>query len=524
MAPPQRPNSPRVLSLVAFVLGINHAVAGTGEPYESPVYMNFCQAEELLQKALIAHGGKALRERSTNITIAYDGRFSNEAHYARPWATRDYDIRNGIWKYSSEWNALLSDSTYFFDRPLPTLTVLDSQQGWQRDAGAPMAEAILPEDLNRAWQSEWEMFPHEFLRQAETRRETLRHLGGDEQHDVLEYNAEDGTRRALLLDKESSLLHRVERIGHWKRKGDRLEWREFRDYQPDEDAQIPRTIIAHEEHGGSKSRLTLHLRKIQLGVEQTDDDFAIPHSHRSAIDRWDLQRPSPPEVDSGFLPVHDLGDGVSIIDLPSSDARSLLVEFSDFTLIAEAGDNSEISERMLATVENRFPEKPVRYVAMSHHHPLYTGGIRPYVYRGVTILATEGNVEYLTDLATRPYRIQPDAQHQDPLDPEFEIIDDLLVLEDESQRVEFHEFDFSQHTDEFVLTFVPSHGLVVTGDLVSVPTEGELRPAGPRARAVHRLIRERDLDVEVLMQTWYLRDGKQLAPIADLREMVGLLR
>src|SRR6185436_8254957 len=96
----------------------------------------------------------------------------------------------------------------------------------------------------------------------------------------------------------------------------------------------------------------------------------------------------------------------------------------------EAGDHSAIAARLLATADRLLPGKPVRYVAMSHHHPLYANGLRPYAQRGITILTTAGSSAYIRDLTTRPYRIEPDAQQRKPHEPKIELIDGTRIIED----------------------------------------------------------------------------------------------
>jgi glyoxylase-like metal-dependent hydrolase (beta-lactamase superfamily II) len=198
------------------------------------------------------------------------------------------------------------------------------------------------------------------------------------------------------------------------------------------------------------------------------------------------------------------------------------VAFSDFAVVVEAGDHSDISARLLATVDHLLPDKPVRYVAMTHHHPLYASGLRPYVQRGITVLATAGDVAYYRDLVTRPYRIHPDEQQRQPREPKFEVIDKVRIIKGGKQRLEFYEFDYSTHTDEYVLPYLPSHKLIVTGDMVYIGRGEKLSPAGSRDRAVYRLVKERKLDVQNIMQTWFLAQTDHLVPYSLLEEQVRL--
>jgi glyoxylase-like metal-dependent hydrolase (beta-lactamase superfamily II) len=188
----------------------------------------------------------------------------------------------------------------------------------------------------------------------------------------------------------------------------------------------------------------------------------------------------------------------------------------------EAGDRSELGERILATADHLLPDKPVRYVALTHHHPLYACGLRPYVRRGVTVLATPGDTAYYRDLATRPYRIRPDEQQRSPREPRFEVIGRTRVLSDGKQRLELHEFGYSTHTDEYVLPYVASQKLIVTGDMVYILRGDTPRPANARERAIHRVVKERKLDVRNIMQTWFLERSNATVPYSVLEEKVRL--
>jgi len=387
--------------------------------------------------------------------------------------------------------------------------------------GKSRPDSIPEQDLETRLQEELEILPQEYLRQARHGAAGLWLLSGSEAYDVLAYTLDHGENRALFLDADTHLLMRVERIGHWEHKGDRLEWRTFTDYVERDGTKVPLHSEVQTEGSSYQFNVRTEITKAEFGAPVGTDEFSIPAAFRAGLEGWTLHEP---EMESpvALLPVHDLGKGAYIIDLALSDSRSLLVAFSDFAVIVEAGDRSALSARLLATADSVLPDKPVRYVAMTHHHPLYANGIRPYVQRGITVLTTAGNVAYLGDLATRPYRIHPDAQQRKPRAPNFEVIVGTRIIEDGEQRLEFHGFDYSTHTDEYVLPYLPTHKLIVTGDMVYILPDENLRPASSRARAIHRLVEERKLDVQNIMQTWFLNRSDDLVPYSDLEETVQL--
>ena len=73
-----------------------------------------------------------------------------------------------------------------------------------------------------------------------------------------------------------------------------------------------------------------------------------------------------------------------------------------------------------------------------------------------------------------------------------------------------------------MLTYLPSHKLIVTGDLVYILRNTELRPANSCELAVHRLVTERGLDVQSIVQTWFLGQSDHLVPYTVLEQKVRL--
>lgn len=506
--------------LTAVLLSVQVLSAfGSGEPQESFLYQNFVRASEILDRAVAAHGGEELLDRTLDFRLSFTGTLINQGHFVRPWAVLEYPIE-GTQVYSSELRASKSELTQEESgERFPSFTIVGRANGLELRTGKSRADSIPAEDLETRLRQELEILPHEYLRQARAGAAGLRLLSGCEGYDVLTYALDGDESRALYLDANTHLLMRVERIGHWKHKGDRLEWRTFSEYVDRNGIAVPLRSESHTEGSSYQFNVRTEITEAEFGSPVGADELSVPEKFRTGFEGWTLQKPSL-EDPNALLPFHDLGGGVYIVELDIS--RSLLVSFSDFAVVVEAGDYSEISARLLATADHLLPGKPVRYVAMTHHHPLYTGGLRPYVQRGVTILATAGDVDYYRDLTTRPYRIHPDEQQRAPREPRFEVIDNVRIIDDETQRLELYEFDYSTHCDEFVLPYLPSHKLIVTGDLVYVVRDEAPRPASPRALAVHRLVTERKLDVQNIMQTWYLDRADHLVPYSALEERVRL--
>lgn len=509
-----------VLAVCVVVTGCASSAIASGEPQESLLYNNFVRASEVLDRAIEAHGGAGLIDRAADFRVEYRGTFRYEAHYARPWAQRDYRLE-ATTVYSASAQSLKSEATLvdtIDNEVMPSFRIVGPSNGLWLDAGEEQPDSIAMKDLAKSMREELEILPHEYLHQARSVAATLRLLPASNEHDIVCYNLDDGEARALFFDRTSHLLTRVERVGHWEHKGDRLEWRTFSDYTDRSGIRIPTRSECHIEGGSTQHNVITEITSFETGAPIGADDLTVPAASRPGFEHWMLRTPPPEDL----LPTHDLGSGVHVIDIEASDSRALLVAFPDFSVIVEAGDRSEVSERILATAENLLPKQPVRYVATSHHHPLYANGLRPYANRGITILATPGNVDYYRELATRPYRIHPDAQERNPREPKIEVIKGKHVIKSGKQRLELYPFDYSTHVDEFVLAYVPSKRLIVTGDLVYILRDKELRAANKREQAIHRVVKEHGLKVENVMQTWFLRQSDSTVPYSMLEGKIRL--
>ena len=496
----------------ALVLLLSASAAlASGEPQESIAYKNFVKASEILDRAIAAHGGPKLLERGVDLRVSFKGTLRREGHYARPGAYRDTPIKIEC-VYSTALGAVKSTLTEETEPPAVSLTIVGPANGTDvgGDKPAPTSQAEVADRLRE----ELEFLPQEYLRQARAGASGLRFLATAAGADVLHYTLPNDENRALYIDAKTHLLARVERIDHWTMKGDRLEWRTFDGYAERDGIRVPLRSEMHHENESTQYNVSTEIVEFKVGAEVKADEFRAP----------DFTLAPAPEKAADLLPVHDLGKGVYVIDVPPSDSRALLVGFADFAVVVEAGDRSELGERILETAASVMPGKPVRYVAMTHHHPLYANALRPYVQQGVTVLATAGNVDYYRELTTRPYRIHPDAQQRAPKEAVIEVVKGTRVIKDDTQRLELYAFDFSTHTDEYVLPYLPSHKLIVTGDMVYVLRGDKPGPANTRERAVHRVVTEHKLDVDAIMQTWFLERADALTPYDLLEEKIRLAK
>ena len=70
-----------------------------------------------------------------------------------------------------------------------------------------------------------------------------------------------------------------------------------------------------------------------------------------------------------------LGDGIYRFTTGGGSYDSIFIEFQDHIMMLEAGQNEARSLAYIAEAKKMFPNKPIRYVMITHPHSDHTGGL-----------------------------------------------------------------------------------------------------------------------------------------------------
>lgn len=116
-----------------------------------------------------------------------------------------------------------------------------------------------------------------------------------------------------------------------------------------------------------------------------------------------------------------------------------------------------------------------------HHHPHYTGGLRAFAAAGAIVLAPAGNARAAEALLRRPFTLAPDRLARSGLTPRVEAFRGRRVIEEGPTRIEAIDIGAaSEHTDEYVVFYLPRQRLLFQGDLGWSATPGGGIRAGRR--------------------------------------------
>jgi glyoxylase-like metal-dependent hydrolase (beta-lactamase superfamily II) len=227
--------------------------------------------------------------------------------------------------------------------------------------------------------------------------------------------------------------------------------------------------------------------------------------------------PAPPDVSGADLAVEELLPGVVSFATKSLDARTIVVEFADHCIALGAPLTSALGEHVVASIAQRFPDKPLRYVLFGHHHPHYTGGLRAFLAAGATVVALPNNARYAAEIAARPFTFEPDAWARAHATPQIVSFSGRREFADAGRRLEAIDIGArSDHTDEYLVFYLPHEQVLLEDDIGwSAAQDGKLR-FGSRSRGLRDAIVERSLVVRTLWQSWPVVSARPSITFAEL--------
>jgi hypothetical protein len=160
--------------------------------------------------------------------------------------------------------------------------------------------------------------------------------------------------------------------------------------------------------------------------------------------------------------VAKVADG--IWDVRVAGAGGAIVEFADRLVMFEAYGGEAQTLARINAADRLVPGKKVGAVIVSHHHFDHTGGLRAAVSRGLEVISHRGNHGIIREMAGRSAVYYPDALARNPRELKFTPVDDKLVLEDRTRRLEIYRVVEHSHMPNAVFAYLPRERIMMEGD------------------------------------------------------------
>ncbi|MET0752400.1 MAG: MBL fold metallo-hydrolase, partial [Pyrinomonadaceae bacterium] len=275
-------------------------------------------------------------------------------------------------------------------------------------------------------------------------------------HNVVSYANEDGAEVALYFDEKTNLLSKFETLGTDPFFGDVVFETIFPGYKTENNQQIPTGRILKT---GDEMTEEIRYEQVAFNTTFSDDKFKAPNDFKAVI--------FPP-----VQPLNKLSENVYTVN--AGGYNVLFVAFKDFIFVMEAPGGDNVSRQAIEQIKKTFPDKPIRYVAVTHHHDDHAGGIRTYIAEGATVIAAPGEKSFFEKVAKSKFTIDIDALTRIPQPLKIETLENgKRVLTDGATTVEIYDIGSGPHTDEMLVAYLPNEKILFQGDLLNRPSNGD---------------------------------------------------
>jgi len=180
--------------------------------------------------------------------------------------------------------------------------------------------------------------------------------------------------------------------------------------------------------------------------------------------------------------------------------------------------NDEASTAAMSKLKEAVPDKPIKYLAVTHHHDDHAGGTRAYIAEGAILVTTPGNKAFFEKMAKARFTIEPDQLMRRPRPAVIETVTGgKRVFTGGGHSVELYDIGTNPHTDEMLVAWLPKEGILFEGDLLNRPADGHARAGNETTVAFLKWLEKSGLPVKTIVPV-----HGPVATMEDLRQAVAL--
>ncbi len=439
------------------------------------------------------------------LTFSFSDKRNELEHSFKPWQESNYDSTGTVWLNAD--NFLKSDSLVVRGKKYNSKTQLNNSTMLLLDYG--------DKELFGVTES---MYKNQVFKNI--RYSPLNLINYFYQHKIYDNN-ESNTDFAiyktiinkaivqLYIRKSDNLLEKITVLSYDEFFGDVLSTFSYSDYSTIKRLSYPKAIKIEKING-----------KVKDEVKITDAVNILKEPPLLLVQPADYVLKKDVEI-TPEIKVEKYSPNIHFIELKHTDDRVMVVEFSNFLLVAEAPLNSKNGELVINEAKNIAPNKPIRYFVFGHYHPHYLGGLRPFIHKGAKIICSKANQDYVTYLANAPHTLSPDNLQNQPKPLQIEEIKDSLTISDGKFEMQIYFIGSkSAHTNDYLIYYFPAEKLLFEGDLVWIAREGEIKKPSKRQTGLYNAIMELDLNIDTIVQSWPVADYgvKTVIPFDDLEK------
>lgn len=347
--------------------------------------------------------------------------------------------------------------------------------------------------------------PSKFLMLIWDNLKNLSYLTATKEHYLMTWTDALGKKYNCYFNKKTYLLDRISMPTYHDIYGDSVDDVVYSDYKKLDNGMTAPHKFSKTEHGLIER--TLSYDKFNFTPELNKDliKYLCP--------TWENI-----ETKQTLLETEQIAPNLLLLKLMTYNNKVLVAEFSDYLMVFEAPKNTGIAKEISSYLQKQYPNKPVKYLALSHHHPDHAGGFAAFVQGNTQIITTKGNISFFEKLLKAQHSLKPENLVMPSKLVTLTVsANDPLSIQDKNNQVIIYEAgENTDHVQEFLFFYFPIQKILFVGDLVMFPEKG-ISDQRKRAYSVYKLIEDKKLSVEKIYTSWPLKDQKPYGTMSDLK-------
>ncbi len=358
-------------------------------------------------------------------------------------------------------------------------------------APPPAAEAVVVERKLFLWST-----PHGLVKAAAANKATSRRAGASTD---LTFTVDGKYRVVGRLNERGQ----VERVQTWIDNpvlGDMLIETTYSGYRDFGGVSFPARI---QQSQGGFPTLDLTISSV---VKNPSVDVAVPES---------VSKPG-----SATAPVQVATEEVApgVHYLTGGSHHSVAIGMRDHVVVVEGPQSEARSLAVIAKTKELFPGKPIRYVVNTHVHFDHSGGLRPFVDEGATVVTHRSNQPFYEKAWAGPRTLNPDRLAQSKKRARFQSVGDRGQLTDGSRTIDLHVIP-TRHNSGILAVYLPAEKIAIEADLFTPLAANAPPPATPNPFSIEFAdqVKKLQLDVAKILAL----HGPRVTTMEDLNKAIG---